>query len=58
VPFHVANKKVRTNTTLTILHWIRYGVFLPWTGVPRLGIRREYPLPSDDYRFASTAMDR
>jgi hypothetical protein len=33
-------------------------VLLPWTGFPRCGVRREYPLPPDDYHFASFEMDR
>jgi hypothetical protein len=44
--------------TPALLRRIRYGVLLPWTGVPRRGVRREYPLPPDDYRFASSEMDR
>jgi hypothetical protein len=44
--------------TPTLLRWIRYEVLLPWTGVPRRGVLREYPLPPDDYRFASSEMDR
>jgi hypothetical protein len=53
-----AEKWQQIGATPTLLRWIRYGVLLPWTGVPRRGVRREYPLPPDDYRFASSDMDR
>jgi hypothetical protein len=36
---------------------IKYGVLLPWTGQPRHGIRREYPLLPEDYRFDFNEMD-
>jgi hypothetical protein len=32
----------------TLLRKIKYGVLLPWTGQPRLGVRREYPLSPED----------
>jgi hypothetical protein len=48
----------QVGVTPTLLRWIRYGVVLPWTGVPRHGVRWEYPFPPDDYRFASSEMDR
>jgi hypothetical protein len=53
-----AEKWQQIGATPTLLRWIRYGVLLPWTGVPRRGVRREYPLSPDDYRFASSDMDR
>jgi Reverse transcriptase (RNA-dependent DNA polymerase) len=37
---------------------IKYGVLLPWTGHPRRGVRREYPLPPEDYRFVFNEMNR
>jgi hypothetical protein len=37
---------------------IKYGVLLPWTGQPRLGVCREYPLSPEDYRSSATEMDR
>jgi hypothetical protein len=53
-----AEKWQQIGATPSLLHWIRYGVHLPWTGVPRSGFRREYPLSPDDHRFASSEMDR
>jgi hypothetical protein len=53
-----AEKWHQIGATPTLLRWIRYGVLLPWTGVPRRGVHREYPLPPDDYRFASSEIDR
>jgi hypothetical protein len=41
-----------------LLRMIKYGVLLPWTGQPRLGVRREYPLSPEDYRFSANEMDR
>jgi hypothetical protein len=37
---------------------IKYGVLLPWTGQPQLGVRREYPLTPEDHEFATQEMDR
>jgi hypothetical protein len=53
-----AEKWQQIGATPTLLRWIRYGVLLPCTGVPRRGVRREYPLPPDDYRLASSEMDQ
>jgi hypothetical protein len=41
-----------------LLRMIKYGVLLPWTGQPRLGVRREYPPSPEDYRFSANEMDR
>jgi hypothetical protein len=41
-----------------LLRMIKYGVLLPWTGKPRPGVRREYPLSPEDYRFSAKEMDR
>jgi hypothetical protein len=52
-----AEKWQQIGATPALLRWIRYGGHLPWTGVPRRGFRREYPLPPDAYRFTSSEMD-
>jgi hypothetical protein len=41
-----------------LIRMIEYGVFLPWTGQPRLGVRQEYPLTPEDHEFATQEMDR
>jgi hypothetical protein len=41
-----------------LIRTIKYGVLLPWTGQPRLGVRREYPLTPEDHEFATQEMDR
>jgi hypothetical protein len=41
-----------------LIRMIRYGVLLPWTGQPRRGVRREYPLTAKDFEFASEEMNR
>jgi hypothetical protein len=52
-----AEKWQQIGATPVLLRWIRYGFLLSWTGVPRGGVRREYPLQPDDYRFASSESD-
>jgi hypothetical protein len=41
-----------------LIRMIKYGVLLPWTGQPRLGVRREYPLTPEVHEFATQEMDR
>jgi hypothetical protein len=53
-----APKWQQIGATPALLRMIKYGVLLPWTGKPRRGVRREYPLPPEDYRFAFNEMNR
>jgi ribonuclease HI len=53
-----AHKWQQIGASPTLIRMIKYGVLLPWTGQPRHGIRREYPLLPEDYRFAFNEMDR
>jgi hypothetical protein len=41
-----------------VIRIIKYGVLLPWTGQPRLGVRRENPLNPEDHEFPTQEMDR
>jgi hypothetical protein len=52
-----AHKWQQIGASPTLIHMIKYGVLLPWTGQPRHGIRREYPLLPEDYRFDFNEMD-
>jgi hypothetical protein len=53
-----AHKWQQIGASPTLIRMIKYGVLLAWTGQPRHGIRREYPLLPEDYRFAFNGMDR
>jgi hypothetical protein len=41
-----------------LIRLIRYVFLLPWTGQPRRGVRREYPLTAEGFEFASEEMNR
>jgi Reverse transcriptase (RNA-dependent DNA polymerase) len=53
-----AHKWQQIGASPALLRNIKYGVLLPWTGQPRLGVRREYPLTVGDYVFANAEMNR
>jgi hypothetical protein len=36
-----------------LINKVKCEVLLPWTGQPRLGVRREYPLTPEDHEFAT-----
>jgi hypothetical protein len=53
-----AQKWQQIGATPPLIRMIKYGARLPWTGQPRRGVRREYPLPPEDYRFAFNEVNR
>jgi hypothetical protein len=53
-----AQKWQQIGATPPLIRMIKYGARLPWTGQPRRGVRREYPLPPKDYRFAFNEVNR
>jgi hypothetical protein len=53
-----AHKWQQIGASPTLIRMIKYEVLLSWTGQPRHGIRREYPLLPEDCNFAFNEMDR